>query len=97
MNRINQLSNSTMRSPLVWGLLMTMGFYLPIEAGVITDPNIIRYFAGHWVEYIETAAFFVGLAALVLEALDVAGQFSVVGEPVLQRHPRSGTAGRGLW
>jgi hypothetical protein len=90
VNRINQFTNATMRSPIVWGLLLTLGFYLPIEAGVITDANIIRYFAGHWVEYIETAAFFVGLAALAIKALDVAGQFTAVGEPILSEPPFGG-------
>jgi hypothetical protein len=90
VNRINQLSNVTFRSPIVWGLLLTLGFYLPIEAGVITDASIIRYFAGHWVEYIETAAFFVGLSALVLKAMDLSGQLSAVGEPVLSEPPIGG-------
>ncbi len=78
MHQINRLSSALLRSPLLWGSLLAVGFFAPIETGAITNPDVLRYFAGHWINYIETVAFFVALAALALKALDVAGQMANV-------------------
>ena len=77
MHQINRLSTMLLRSPLLWGSLLSVAFFAPIETGTITDPNVLRYFAGHWVNYVETVAFFVALAALALKALDVARQLDI--------------------
>ena len=75
MNRLNNLSQAILRSPVLWGILATLGFYALVHAGPLDTPLITRYFATHPVEYMETALFAVGLAALVLKATDVAGQY----------------------
>lgn len=69
---------------------MAVGFFAPIETGAITNPDVLRYFAGHWINYVETVAFFVALSALVLKALDVAGQLMSVEEQVLVPVPADG-------
>jgi len=56
-----------MHWPVVWGALLTLGFYVMIQKSVIDNPWITRYFASHPVEYITTTMFFVGLAALWLK------------------------------
>jgi len=62
---------------------MAVGFFAPIETGAVTNPEVLRYFAGHWVNYVETVAFFIALAALAIKALTVAGQLANVDQPVL--------------
>ena len=74
MSKANRISLAIMRSSLLWGLLASLAFFAPIQTGRWKDEFVLRYFAGHWVEYIETAMFFVGLAGLILKALDVLRQ-----------------------
>jgi biopolymer transport protein ExbB/TolQ len=47
------------------------------------DPFVLRYFAGHWVEYLETAMFFVGMASLIIKALDVGRQSAALHRTLL--------------
>ena len=64
--------------PLFWGTAGTLGFYLLISWGVIRSQTVIRYFAGHPVEYVETFLFFVGVMALLMKATNLASQFNVL-------------------
>ena len=92
MSKANRISLSILRSSLVWGTLVSIVFYAPIVTGRWTDEFVIRYFAGHWVEYLETAMFFVGLAGLILKALDVGRQSAAIGQEMLpprERDPQS--------
>ena len=68
MSKLNYLSALLLRSPLLWGGAMAVAFFGLIHGGIVTDANVIRYLAGHWVEYVEVALFCVGLAALALHA-----------------------------
>jgi biopolymer transport protein ExbB/TolQ len=90
VSKVNALAAVLLRSPLLWGGAMAFCFFALIHGGVITDANVIRYLAGHWVEYVETAMFCVGLAALVLKLADVARQRRMVGEPLLPEIPAGG-------
>jgi biopolymer transport protein ExbB/TolQ len=90
MHQINRLSAVLLRSPLLWGALLAVGFFAPIETGVVTNADVLRYFAGHWVNYVETVAFFVALSALALKALDVAGQLMSVEGQALSPAPAGG-------
>ncbi|HVX60359.1 MAG TPA: MotA/TolQ/ExbB proton channel family protein [Pirellulales bacterium] len=74
MSKANRISLAIMRSSLLWGLLASLAFFAPIKTGRWHDEFVLRYFAGHWVEYIETTMFFVGMAGLVLKAMDVLRQ-----------------------
>lgn len=71
--------------PLFWGLAATFGFYLLLAWGVISSQLVHRYFAGHPVEYLETALFFVGVVALVFKATDLAFQFGALPKLKLPR------------
>ncbi len=92
MNRPNRLVQSVTRSPFLWGVLGSVGFYTLIHAGmldVLPTPVvdlIKRYFAHHPVEYMETVMFAVGLAALVLKG------FNIVAQRAGLRHPPLGAA-----
>ena len=90
MSKINALSALLLRSPIVWGGALAFCFFALIHGGVITDANVIRYLAGHWVEYVETAMFCVGLSALVIKWLDVEWQRRRVGDEVLAPIPEGG-------
>ncbi len=90
MSKINVLSALLLRSPLVWGGALAFCFFALIHGGVITDANVIRYLAGHWVEYVETAMFCVGLAALVIKWIDVERQRRCVDDELLAPVPEGG-------
>ncbi len=83
MNRPNQLAQSIAKSPFLWGGLGAIGFYALIHFGPLNIEIVKRYFANHPVEYIEAAMFAVGLAALILKALDVAAQRAGLGRSPL--------------
>lgn len=75
-------------SPLLWGGLLSFGFYAALLNGVIDHPLVLRYFAGHEVEYITTVMFFVGFAALALKYVRVrAERKKLRHSPVLEPQP----------
>ncbi|MFM8435758.1 MAG: MotA/TolQ/ExbB proton channel family protein [Planctomycetia bacterium] len=90
MSQINVLSALLLRSPLMWGGALAFCFFALIHGGAITDANVIRYLAGHWVQYVETAMFCVGLAALVLKWLDIQHQRRRVHDDLLAPIPEGG-------
>ncbi len=83
MSKLNALSASLLRSPLLWGGALAFSFFALVHGDVISDPTVIRYLAGHWVEYAEVTLFCVGLAALVLRGADVARQRRQIGVPLV--------------
>jgi len=76
--------------PLFWGMAAWVGFYVMVHQGVIQNELVRRYFANHPVEYVESAMFFVGLAALVLRLIDVLRQHAVFGKVKLPGRPAGG-------
>lgn len=65
--------------PLVLGLAATWLFFASTHRGPLDHPLVHRYFAGHPINMIETALFFVGLAALALKGISLAGEFGTLG------------------
>lgn len=88
--KLNNVSGLLVRSPLLWGGALSFAFFALIHGGVVTDANVVRYLAGHWVEYVEVALFCVGLAALALRAGDIARQRRRVDAPLLDQVPVGG-------
>jgi biopolymer transport protein ExbB/TolQ len=74
----------------LWGVLACCVFYGLLFYGVLESKFIERYFASHPVEYAATIMFFVGLAALVIKALDTAHQSQGLTRPLLGPIPRGG-------
>jgi biopolymer transport protein ExbB/TolQ len=70
------LAERLLRQPLLWGLGVCANFYLLLFGGIIDSPLLWRYFAGHPVEFIESAFFFVGMAILVLRLANTLDQRS---------------------
>ena len=76
--------------PFCWGMLIWLGFYSLLRQGYIESQLLHRYFAGHPVEYIEAAMFFVGIAALVIKLVTVARQHLDLGRVSLDAVPGGG-------
>ena len=54
-----------------------------VYRGPLHHQLVMRYFAGHPINMIETALFFIGLAALVIKLLELLGEFGVAGRCAL--------------
>jgi len=90
VSKSTRFSQALAKSPLMWGILACGGFYGLIWIGVLQSQFVQRYFASHPVEYITTAMFFVGLAALAIKVVDIVIQYQRVNEPLLGPIPRGG-------
>lgn len=64
-NRFVGVVLETIGGPLLWGLIATFAFYFAVREGFVTNQLLVRYTAGHPVEYVEVALFFVGLVAVM--------------------------------
>src|SRR5262245_63210309 len=73
--------------PLILGLGSTSGFYALLYRGPLNHALMLRYFAGHPINMIETALFFIGLAALLLKLVELLGEFSVLSSVTLGESP----------
>lgn len=69
------IAAKAIRQPAVWGVILVVNFFALLYGGAFHSPLLSRYTAGHPIEMIEMAVFFVGLSALVLRFCDVVGQF----------------------
>jgi len=87
---INTLSAALLRSPILWGGAAAFAFFGLIHGGVITDATVVRYLAGHWVEYVEVLLFGVGLASLALKSVDVVRQRRGLAAVTLPPAPEGG-------
>jgi biopolymer transport protein ExbB/TolQ len=88
VNKSNRIAKAVMRSPILWGLAASAAFFTLVHAGlfgsVVAPRGVIpRYCIGHPVAYLETVMFFLGMAALVLKAVDIAGQQAGLRRPPL--------------
>ena len=90
MSKLNALATTLIRSPILWGAAISFCFFALIHGGVIADVNVVRYLAGHWVEYVEVVMFCVGMAALLLKAGDFVKQRRHVGHQWLEPIPEGG-------
>ena len=90
MKAHNPFIQGVFRSPFVWGLLGCTGFYSLIHGGPLAVPLVQRYFTHHPVEYMETALFSVGLAALLVKLFDVFAQHAGLSKSLLGPAPCPG-------
>jgi biopolymer transport protein ExbB/TolQ len=77
MSKSSQVVQSITKSPFLWGILGSVGFYGLLYAVPPKAPGVplaLRYFTHHPVEYMETVMFVIGLAALVVKIFDIAAQ-----------------------
>lgn len=84
--------------PFLWGLVACCAFYFLLQGKVLHPvlgpygPLMERYFAGHWVEYVEVAMFCIGMAALVIKLANILMQFPLLERIGLQVSNRSALA-----
>lgn len=90
MNNVNKFFARLLHSPLIWGGVISALYYGGIYGRVINNPMLLRFTAGHSVEYIVTAFFFTGASALVIKAFEIAGQRRMPSEPLLGPVPQGG-------
>ena len=91
MTSVNRISQAIVRSSIVWGMLVSVGFFTLLHAEVLLglpggdywQTFFLRYTAGHEIEYVETGMFFIGLAALVVKAMETAAQRKLSAAPML--------------
>jgi biopolymer transport protein ExbB/TolQ len=75
MDWFNRLSRIVMRSSLGWGVLATVGFYIAIRSQESAlNPFILRCLTGRWEAYVCMAMFFIGIASLVIKAVEIVQQ-----------------------
>ncbi len=89
----NPSFHALFKSPFLWGSLGCVGFYSLVHGGPLGYLVVERYFTHHPVEYMETALFSVGLAALLVKLFDVFAQRTGLSKKLLGPAPSSGQAG----
>jgi len=73
-------------SPLLWGGLLTVGFYGLIPYLPIHRELVVRYFCSHPLEYITAALFFVGIAILALKARKLVSEQAAFEADLIDEH-----------
>ncbi len=74
--------------PLVGGLGACFLFYFAVNRG-LGGELLARYTTGHPLLYIETALFFVAMAALTIKFFEVSAQYATLGEIALPKSESS--------
>jgi biopolymer transport protein ExbB/TolQ len=97
VNNVAKLYRAVILSPLLWGGAVSVAFFyavtVKIPAGLLghdAQALLERYCTGHWVLCTEVAAFFVGMAALVVKRLDIAEQLAATRRQWLGPVPPGG-------
>ena len=91
MSQFNKLVDWILRLPILWGGLIGLAFYTALDQKWIDSPLLVRYMAGHPVEYATGVAFFVALAALAMRFVDQTSQFASIGSIALDEPPLGGS------
>jgi len=66
--------------PVLWGVAASFLFFSALP--YLPDGHrefAIRYFAGHWIEYVETGLFFIGMALLAKKARGLGPERQAIG------------------
>jgi biopolymer transport protein ExbB/TolQ len=90
VSRIISVIEWILKLPLVWGGVACLGYYALLSQGVIDSPLLHQYTFRHSIEIIETAVFFIGVAALVMRLAQLVSQFSVFDRQLLEPAPAGG-------
>jgi len=89
VKQISRVVQAVLQSPILWGAGVSVAFFWLIQpGGPLANAFLQRYTAGHPIEYCETAFFFVGVAVLVIKALQIVGQRGTLGERLLGPLPQ---------
>ncbi len=66
-----RLFSAIVRSPFIWGAVLSVGWYGLIVYGPAGFPELRALFADHPLEYVSAGLFFIGLASLGLRSVDL--------------------------
>ncbi|HEX4416203.1 MAG TPA: MotA/TolQ/ExbB proton channel family protein [Lacipirellulaceae bacterium] len=84
------IADFVLKQPATWGAVMGINFFALLFQGAIHSALLERYCASHTIEIIVLNVFFIGLAALILRVLDIAGQFPTLNLELLSPIPAGG-------
>lgn len=90
MNKLLAWLSILFRSPIFWGGFVTVLYYGGIDLEIVRNPFLLRFTAGHFVEHVVTAVFFVGTAALIIKGLEVHAQRKLPQQSLLGPVPFGG-------
>jgi len=79
-------------SPLLWGGLLTAGFYRLIPYLPTQRELVERYFCGHPLEYATTTLFLIGVTILEFKAVQLAAERAVLTDGSLGDPPPEGSS-----
>jgi biopolymer transport protein ExbB/TolQ len=82
-----------LESPLIWGGLLTVGFYELIPILPVQRTLVERYFCGHPLEYATAGLFFVGIAILGLKGLRLSAEWNAISDGLIDEREYAETAG----
>jgi hypothetical protein len=83
VTKTNRMAVAMLRSSLLWGGLLSLGFYTLIHTINFGGEFLWRYCASHPIVYAETILFFIGMAALVIRWFEVGAQSKLTAKPLL--------------
>ncbi len=72
MNLLDRVVQRVFQSALLWGGLLSVGFYVLLGTiGERLDPWLVRALTSRWEAYLCTSLFLIGFAALTIRAVDI--------------------------
>ncbi|HWB11820.1 MAG TPA: MotA/TolQ/ExbB proton channel family protein [Pirellulales bacterium] len=80
---IDRVTAAVSRSSLMWGLIASAAFYIPLYKGIWKDEFVQRYCGANWLECVEVGLFFVGLASLLIKLLELLTQSAGLSKSLL--------------
>ena len=94
-SRIGNLSrnrDSGLFTPILTGLVLTVGLYALIAFGLLKTPFVERYFCSHPLEYVTTALFMIGMTILIGKLLRVSIEKVAFERPLVDLDPDADAA-----
>jgi biopolymer transport protein ExbB/TolQ len=79
-----------LRQSVLWGGVLTANFFAALYVGVIDSPKLWQYTAGHWVNMIEVAFFFIGMSFLAIRMGGLRWQLKSIDDVTLGLCPMDG-------
>lgn len=67
--RMKKLLATILGGPILWGGILSFGYYWLIHRGIIANELLVRYTAGHPVEYITVIMFLIGMVGLLFRGI----------------------------
>jgi biopolymer transport protein ExbB/TolQ len=90
VSRFTSFPEWLLRQPIIWGSLACLAFYATVVRSASQGSFLDRYFASHEVEYLTTALFFIGMAALILKLIGLIIQLASRNYSFLADAPADG-------